>query len=95
MPAYIVADIDVTDPAAYETYKPLASAALAKYGAKVLVRGGKVEPKEGGWTPARLVVLEFPSAEQARRFYDSPEYTAARAVRMRAARSRLVIVEGV
>jgi uncharacterized protein (DUF1330 family) len=94
MPAYIVADIEVTDPAAYETYKPLASAALEKYGARILVRGGKVEPKEGGWTPARLVVLEFPSAEQARRFYDSREYAAARAIRMRASRSKLVIVEG-
>ncbi len=95
MAAYLVAEIDITDPAAYEDYKPKASAALEKYGAKTLVRGGAVEPKEGGWAPKRLVVLEFPSMDALRRFYDSPEYTAARQIRSRASRSRLVFVEGV
>jgi uncharacterized protein (DUF1330 family) len=95
MAAYIVADIEITDPAAYEEYKPKAGAALQKYGAKILVRGGAVQPKEGGWAPKRLVVIEFPDMAALRRFYDSPEYAAARALRQRASRSRLVFVEGV
>ncbi len=95
MAAYIVADIDITDPAAYEDYKPKAGAALQKYGAKILVRGGAVEPKEGGWAPKRLVVIEFPDMAALRRFYDSPEYAAVRPLRQRASRSRLVFVEGV
>jgi len=95
MAAYLIAEIEITDPAAYEAYKPKATEALQRYGAKILVRGGAVEPKEGGWTPQRLVVLEFPSTDALRRFYDSPEYTAARQIRQRASRSRLVFVEGV
>lgn len=95
MAAYLIAEIEITDPTAYEEYKPKASAALQKYGAKILVRGGAVEPKEGGWTPKRLVVLEFPDMDALRRFYDSPEYTVARPLRQRASRSKLVFVEGV
>lgn len=95
MAAYIVAEIEITDPAAYENYKPLASAALEKYGARILVRGGAIEPKEGGWAPKRLVVLEFPSMADVRRFYDSPEYAKARVIRQKASRSKLLFVEGV
>ena len=95
MAAYLIAEIDITDPASYEDYKPKATAALQKYGAKILVRGGAVEPKEGGWTPKRLAVLEFPDMAALRRFYDSPEYTVARQIRQRASRSKLVFVEGV
>lgn len=95
MAAYIVADIEITDPAAYEEYKPKASAALQKYGARILARGGAVEPKEGDWAPKRLVVIEFSDMATLHRFYDSPEYTAARPLRQRASRSKLVFIEGV
>ena len=95
MAAYIIADIEITDAAAYEEYKPKAGAALQKFGARILARGGAVEPKEGGWAPKRLVVIEFPDMAALRRFYDSPEYTAAREIRQRASRSKLVFVEGV
>ena len=95
MAAYIIADVEITDPAAYEGYKPLASAALEKYGAKILVRGGKVEPAEGGWAPKRFVIIEFASMAALKRFYDSPEYVKARAVRQKASRSRLIFAEGI
>ena len=95
MAAYIIADVEITDPATYEGYKPLASAALEKYGAKVLVRGGAVEPAEGGWTPKRIVVVEFPSKTALKRFYDSPEYTKAKAIRQKSSKGRLIFVEGV
>lgn len=94
MPAYLIAEIEVTDPVAYEGYRKLASAAIEKYGGRFLVRGGKVESREGNWIPARLVIVEFASMEQARRFYESPEYAPALAIRLRASNSRLVLAEG-
>ena len=95
MSAYIVADIDITEPALYEQYKPLASAAIEKYGAKPLARGGEVETAEGSWKPKRFVILEFASMEALRRFYDSPEYKKARAIRQKASKSNLIFVKGV
>jgi uncharacterized protein (DUF1330 family) len=94
MPAYLIAEVEVTDPAAYEGYKKLTPAAIAAYGGKFIVRGGSVEGKEGGWNPSRLVVVEFSSMEQARKFYDSPEYAPALAIRKAASKSRLVLADG-
>ena len=94
MSAYVVAEVEVTDPAVYEEYRKLVPATIAKYGGKFLVRGGAVEVKEGGWQPKRLVVLEFASMDQARKWYASPEYAPALALRARAARSKVLLVEG-
>lgn len=94
MAAYLIADVDVTDPAKYEEYKKLAPAAIAKYGGRYLVRGGAHETLEGDWKPGRLVILEFPDLDRARAFYHSPEYAAARAARAGAARGDFVIVQG-
>ncbi len=93
MPAYIVADVQITDPVQYEEYKKLSTAAMRAHGAEVLVRGGRVEPLEGR-APGRVVVLKFPSAHAARAFYDSPEYARARAARANAAIMNMFIVEG-
>ena len=57
---YILGEVEVTDPALFETYRPLASASIAAFGGKYLVRGGATETLEGGHTPARMVLLEFP-----------------------------------
>ncbi|MCX7893001.1 MAG: DUF1330 domain-containing protein [Burkholderiales bacterium] len=94
MPAYIIADVDVTDPVRYEEYKKLAPPAIAKYGGRYLVRGGAHETLEGTWTPRRLVILEFPDLDRARAFYHSPEYAVARAARSGAATGNFVIVQG-
>lgn len=94
MAAYVVAEVEVTDPATYEEYRKLVPATVAHYGGKFLVRGGKTETKEGGWDPKRLVILEFASLEQARKWYHSPEYAPALALRLKAARSKLLLVEG-
>jgi uncharacterized protein (DUF1330 family) len=93
--AYIVADVDVRDPAQYEEYKRLSSIAMKAHGAEVCVRGGNSEVLEGDWTPHRLVLLKFPSLEQARTFYSSAEYSAARRAREGIAVMRMVLVEGV
>ena len=93
--AYVIADIEVTDPDAYEEYKRLSTRAAELYGARFLVRGGAAERLEGDREPQRLVLLEFEDEGAARRWYDSPEYAAARSVRQRAADSSLVLVSGV
>jgi uncharacterized protein (DUF1330 family) len=95
MPAYVIADVTVTDQATMEEYRKHVPATIAKYGGRFLVRGGAHERVEGGWTPNRLVVIEFPSREQARRWYDSEEYREPKAMRSRAGRTNLVLVDGV
>jgi len=93
--AYVIAEVNVTDPMLYEEYKKLVPATVEKYGGRFAVRGGTLERKEGNWNPARLVVLEFPSMEQARKWYHSPEYAPALAIRLKAANAKLILVEGV
>lgn len=96
MPAgYIIAHIDVTDPQQYEQYKVLSSKAMQEHGAEVLVRGGQVQQLEGEWNPTRVVLLEFPSVEAARGFYEGETYRAARKARENAARMNMIVVEGV
>ena len=92
--AYIIAQAAVTNPEQYEGYKALAGAAVAQYGGKYIVRGGATHLLEGDWAPPRLVILEFDSVEQAQRFYDSPEYRAAREQRLGAAQMNMLVVEG-
>jgi uncharacterized protein (DUF1330 family) len=92
--AYIIANVDVTNPEQYEEYKRLSTIAMKAHGAEVCIRGGKVEVLEGDWTPKRFVMLKFPSTEQARKFYDSTEYAAAKRARESAAVMRMVLVEG-
>ena len=94
MAGYVIADIDVTDPVAYQEYVKLTPAIIAKYGGKFLVRGGEAEVVEGTWTPNRLVVLEFESLERAEEFYRSEDYRPVMEIRHKTAVSNLVIVEG-
>ena len=93
--AYILAKVDVKNPEQYEEYKRLSTIAMKAHGAEVCIRGGEVEVLEGDWSPSRLVMLKFPSMEQARGFYDSLEYGAARKARERIAVMRMVLVDGV
>ena len=95
MAAYVIVDIEVTEPVEYEEYKRLAAPTVAAYGGRYVARGGATEVLEGDWVPHRLVVLEFESVEQARRWWDSPEYAVAREVRWRTARTNMVVVPGV
>ena len=94
MAAYVIVEIEVTDPVRYEDYKMMAPPTIAAYGGRYLARGGRTEPFEGGWAPQRLVILEFPSLERAREWLESPEYRDARQLRHLTARSRMVAIEG-
>jgi uncharacterized protein (DUF1330 family) len=95
MAAYVIAEVDVRDTALFEEYRKLVPPTIAQYGGKYVVRGGAIEPKEGGWEPKRVVVLEFPTLTRAREWYHSAEYAPALALRLNAAKSRMIIVEGV
>ena len=95
MPAYVIVDIDVHDPETYEEYKRLAPPAIAAYGGRYLARGGRTATLEGDWSPKRLVILEFPSLERAQQWWASAEYAEAKALRHRASRGGMVVVEGV
>ena len=94
MSAYVIGEIEVTDPAVYEDYRKQVAATVQKYGGRFVVRGGRIEPLEGGWSPKRLVLLEFPSMEQAQKWYRSSDYSPLITLRQRASRGRLVLVEG-
>ncbi len=94
LPAYLVVDGRVLDPAGFARYRDLATAAVEKYGGNYLVRGGAIETLEGDWAPQRMTIVAFSSMEAARRFYHSPEYRAARDAREGAARFDMLLVEG-
>ena len=94
MPAYVIADVEVTNPAGYETYRPLAGASIQHFGGRFIVRGGKADLLEGGPPPNRVVVIEFPDLDTARRWYHSDEYQAALKIRQANSTGRLILVEG-
>ena len=95
MPAYIVALVNVTDPEKYKEYAALAGPATEKYGGRFLARGGRIEVLEGKLPFTRLVINQFDSVEQAKKFYHSPEYQEAREKRLLAADFNMVVTEGV
>ena len=95
MAAYLVVDTDLTHTERYEDYKLLAKPLVEQFGGEYLARGGEITRKETDlWDPVRLVLIRFPSADQARRFYDSPEYQKVLQISKEAARRTVVILEG-
>jgi uncharacterized protein (DUF1330 family) len=94
MAAYFIVEIDITDPVGFEDYRRRVPATIERYGGRYLARGGTLETIEGSWTPKRVVVLEFPSIDQARRWYHSEEYRELKALRLRTSRGSIVLVEG-
>ena len=95
MSAYVIANVDVKDPVRYEDYRRLVPATIEKYGGRFIARGGRTEILEGEWRPSRLVIVEFPSVEQARAWWNSTEYAEARAIRQATSEGTLLILEGV
>ncbi len=95
MAAYVIGEIEVTDPAAYDDYRGQVLATIEKFGGRFAARGGRVEPLEGGWSPKRVVIVEFPTMEQAQKWYRSADYAPLIKLRQKASRGRLVLIEGV
>ena len=94
MAAYLIADIEITNPKGYESYRPMAAECVARHGGKFIARGGAVVPLEGRWDPKRVVIIEFPSLGAAQSFYNSDEYQKALKVRMANSTARAIIVDG-
>ena len=94
MPAYLIADIDITNPEGYAAYRPLAATSVAHHGGRFVARGGTVVPLEGGWDPKRVVIIEFPTLDVATTFYHSDDYQAALKVRLENSTGRVIIVDG-
>lgn len=94
MPAFVIANVTIEDPVRYEDYKRKVPGTLAPYGGRFIARGGQTEVLEGDWRPGRLVLLEFPSVERARAWWNSPEYAEARALRQATSTGTLLILEG-
>ena len=94
MAAYVFAQIEVTDPATYDDYRKQVLPTVTKFGGRFIVRGGKVDAKEGDWKPERMIALEFPSMEQAQKWYHSAEYAPLIKLRQKASKGKLIIVEG-
>ena len=95
MAAYVIVDVQIKDPEAYERYKAGVPASIAAYGGRFLVRGGRTETLEGDWEPGRFVVLEFESMEKAKAWWHSQEYAGPKRIRQSASVTRMIVVEGV
>jgi len=95
MPAYVIVDVAIHNTEDYEAYKKLTPASITAYDGKFVVRGGQTETLEGGWQPERIVVLEFPTIERAKEWWASDAYAEAKAIRHRAAKTKMIVVQGV
>jgi uncharacterized protein (DUF1330 family) len=95
MPSYIVGEIHITDPAAYEAHVPRALATIARFGGRVVAGGGsRIDLLEGDPLPERIFIIEFPTAETARRWYQSQDYQEALKVRLSTSHGRVFLIEG-
>ena len=94
MPAFVFVEIDITDHKLYEEYKKLTPKTVSDFGGKFVVRGGKTEVLEGDSSHNRMVLLEFPSSDRARAWWNSQEYSRARLIRQRAATTKMILLEG-
>jgi uncharacterized protein (DUF1330 family) len=94
-PVYMIAEVQVLDEKLYAEYAAKAGGIVEKYNGRYLVRGDKIVPLAGNWNPQRVIVMEFPSLEQAQAWYNSPEYRAIAPLREQSTKSRAIIVEGV
>ncbi len=95
MPAFVIVDIDITDPVGYEEYRRLATPTVAACGGKYIARGGRTEVLEGSWQPKRIVILQFDSVDNAKAWLNSEEYREPWKIRHRTARTNMIVTEGV
>ena len=94
MPAFIIVQVDVTDPEAFATYRDQVPPTLEPFGGKYMVRGGEQDVLEGDWAAARTVVLRFPSVERAKAWHASDIYEGPKALRQSAAKTNMLVIEG-
>ncbi len=95
MSAYLIVELEVTDPAKFQRYRELVPPIIEKFGGRYIVRGGGTEVLEGNWEPKRIVVLEFETAQKAKELMESEEYRPVKQLRLESANTNMVLVEGV
>ncbi len=95
MPAYLIVNVEITDPEKYEEYRKVASPTVDAFGGKYLARGGTSEALEGDWTPNRLIVIEFESIDRAKEWWSSETYRIPKQMRQASANAQMMVVEGV
>ena len=95
MTAYIIVDLEVTDPELFDQYRAAVPATISAYGGKYLVRGGALEVLEGPWQPKRVIVLQFDSMARLKEWYGSPDYAPLRSLRAKCAKTNVIAIEGV
>ena len=93
-PAFLVAEVEVTDPATFKEYAQKYPATLAPFGAKAIAQGGKVEALEGAPPAGRVVIVQYPNLKAAEDWWNSPAYQELIPIRQKAAKSRIFLVEG-
>ncbi len=93
--AYVIAMVDVKDPVRYEGYRAMVLPTIEAFGGRFIARGGKTDVLEGPWDPRRMVIVEFPSLDQAKAWWSSPGYAEAKALRQATSDGTLIVVEGV
>jgi uncharacterized protein (DUF1330 family) len=95
MPAFVIVDVSIHNQEEYDEYRKLTPSTIAAFNGRFAVRGGRTLTLEGDWNPERIVVLEFPSVDQAKAWWNSETYSRAKAIRQKAASTKMIIVEGV
>jgi uncharacterized protein (DUF1330 family) len=95
MSAYVIVEVSIQNHSEYEEYKKLTPAAIAAFNGRFVVRGGQTTTLEGDWNPERIVILEFPTIQRANEWWNSELYNKAKEIRQRAAKTKMIIVEGV
>jgi uncharacterized protein (DUF1330 family) len=95
MAAYIIVEVSIHDPELMQEYRKYVPATLAAYEGKFIVRGGQTTMLEGAWRPERIVVLEFPTVDKAKAWWDSDMYAEPKKIRQAAGMTKMIIVEGV
>ncbi|MCH7396994.1 DUF1330 domain-containing protein [Belliella sp. DSM 107340] len=95
MPALVLVEVTIHNPEMYEEYKKLSLPAVEAFDGKFIVRGAQTESLEGEWNPQRLVILEFPSVERAKEWYNSEQYNTAKKIRFQASKGKMLVVESI
>jgi|SRR5271167_2238829 len=94
MSAYVLVNVDTSDPEKYEAYKAIAQETVAQFGGRYLVRGGRMTVLEGEWRPTRMVILEFESFERAMAWWESETYAPAKTLRQSLSKTDMILVDG-
>ena len=95
MAAYVIADVNVTNPELFKKYSEQVPVTVEQYGGKYLIRGGEVEKAEGDWRPTRVVVIEFENMSMLQKWYSSHEYSGPLRIRQQSADTNVLFLEGI